>query len=236
MMEANPLEAVKNNIVGTANIVNACRKYGVERFILISSDKAVKPVSVMGATKRIAELLVQSAKGGGCKMTAVRFGNVLGSAGSVISTFQQQIERGGPLTVTHRDMERYYITIPEAVSLVMVAATLAEGGEIFMLEMGRPVNIYDLAREMIRLSGHVPDEDIKIEFIGIRPGEKLTEELSLDSEKVSRTVQEKLYVINGEAPDADRLMRGIAAIDAAAQAGDPDRLREALMDTAGAFS
>jgi FlaA1/EpsC-like NDP-sugar epimerase len=190
----------------------------------------------MGATKRIAELLVQSVKGGSCKMTSVRFGNVLGSSGSVISTFQRQIERGGPLTVTHRDMERYYITIQEAVSLVMVAATLAEGGEIFMLEMGKPIKIYDLAREMIRLSGHEPEEDIKIEFIGVRPGEKMIENLALDSEEVSRTVQEKLYVIHSERPDVNRLMKGLGLIEQAVLANDADRLKEILLDTAEAFS
>jgi FlaA1/EpsC-like NDP-sugar epimerase len=233
MMEMNPFEAVKNNIAGTVNVINACRRHGAGRFILISSDKAVKPVSVMGATKRIAELLVQSVKGGRCRMTAVRFGNVLGSSGSVISTFQKQIEQGGPLTVTHRDMERYYITIPEAVSLVMIAATLAEGGEIFMLEMGKPVKIYELAREMIRLSGHEPEKDIKIEFIGVRPGEKFIEDLSLDSEEIGQTVQEKLYVINGEKPDVGRLLKGIELIEQAVLANDPVKLKEVLLETAG---
>jgi FlaA1/EpsC-like NDP-sugar epimerase len=236
MMELNPFEAVKNNIVGTDNVIKACGRNGAERFILISSDKAVKPVSVMGATKRIAELLVQRGKGGGCRMTAVRFGNVLGSSGSVITTFRRQIERGGPLTVTHRDMERYYITIPEAVSLVMVAATLAEGGEIFMLEMGKPVKIYDLAREMIRLSGHEPEKDVKIEFTGVRPGEKFTEDLSLDSEEVGATVQEKLYVIKSKELDGGRFREGLTAIGKAAAADDAARLKEVLLETAEAFS
>ena len=233
MTELNPFEAVENNIIGTENVVKACRRNHAERFILISTDKAVKPANIMGATKRVAELLVQSMKGSECKMAAVRFGNVLGSSGSVISTFQRQIERGGPLTLTHPDMERYFITIPEAVSLVMVAATLTEGGEIFVLEMGKPVKIYDLAREMIRLSGREPEKDIKIEITGVRPGDKITEEIVLDSEKVGETIQEKLYVIESEELDNEGFNKGLAAIEQAARARDIDRLREALGEMIG---
>ncbi|MCL1805745.1 MAG: polysaccharide biosynthesis protein [Clostridiales bacterium] len=236
MTELNPFEAVRNNIGGTENLINACLHNRAERFILISTDKAVNPANIMGATKRVAELLVQSMKGSDCKMAAVRFGNVLGSSGSVISTFQRQIERGGPLTLTHPDMERYFITIPEAVSLVMVAGTLAEGGEIFVLEMGKPVKIYDLAREMIRLSGREPDKDIKIEITGIRPGDKLTEEIVLGSEIMEQTIQEKLYVIKGEELDKDRFIKNFFGIELAAQGRDPDRLREALMETVKTFS
>ena len=255
MTEANPFEAVKNNIIGTENVLGACRNFGVERFILISTDKAVNPSSIMGATKRIAELLTQSAglqsaqeANGqvlqesdasalpGCRMAAVRFGNVLASTGSVIPTFQKQIEAGGPVTVTHQDMERYFITIPEAVSLVMIAGTLAEGGEIFILDMGKPVKIYDLAKELIRLSGFEPERDIRIEFIGPRPGEKMIEEIILDSEKASKTAQEKLFVMMSKSFDANAFQSKLAQIKEAGRAYDPDRLKEILMETAEAFS
>ena len=269
MMEDNPIEAVKNNVVGTENVIRACRMYGVERFILISTDKAVNPSGIMGASKRVAELLVQSmggqaqqgteagtdtgagtsvSAGAGtstdadasdvlaCRMAAVRFGNVLASTGSVIPTFQKQIEMGGPVTVTHQDMERYFITIPEAVSLVMIAATLADGGEIFVLDMGKPVRIYDLARELIRLSGYEPEKDIRIEFIGVRPGEKMVEEIALDSEKVNRTTQEKLFVMKGDGCDVASFREKLAEIKEAAEAYDEGRLKAVLMETVERFS
>ena len=236
MVEANPAEAVKNNIAGTENVLVACQRYGVERFILISSDKAVNPANIMGATKRIAELLTQSKNTPGCKMAAVRFGNVLASAGSVIPTFRKQIEAGGPVTVTHQDMERYFITIQEAVSLVMIAGTLAEGGEIFVLDMGKPVKIYDLAKELIRLSGYEPEKDIKIAFTGVRPGEKMFEEIVLDSEKVSRTAQEQIFIMKSGEIDTEALMGKLAQIKAAAHAFDEAALKAVLMETVGQFS
>lgn len=195
MMELNPLEAVKNNIFGTENVLKSCIEYGTKRFLLISTDKAVHPTSIMGATKRVAELLVQSMNGQGCEMAAVRFGNVLGSNGSVIPTFRCQIEEGGPVTVTHKDIRRYFMTIPEAVSLVLCAGVQASGGEIFVLDMGEQIRIYDLACNMIRRAGLEPDKDIKIEFIGLRPGEKLYEELYLDSEQMQTTQEKKIFVI-----------------------------------------
>lgn len=197
MMELNPGEAVKNNIVGTRNVINCCIEYQVKRFVLISTDKAVNPTNVMGATKRAAELLVQSMNGrGGCEMAAVRFGNVLGSNGSVIPLFKKQIAAGGPVTVTHPDMMRYFMTIPEAVSLVLSAGVLAVGGELFVLDMGHPVKIYDLAKSLITLSGHVPDKDIPIKITGLRPGEKMFEEIALSSESVDATCHEKIFIIH----------------------------------------
>ena len=196
MMELNPMEAIKNNVFGTKCVLDACVAYGVKRFILISTDKAVNPTNIMGATKRMAELLVQSMNGqGGCEMAAVRFGNVLGSNGSVVPTFRKQIEAGGPVTVTDKEMRRYFMTIPEAVSLVLSAGTLAKGGEIFVLDMGKPIKIYDLACSMIRLAGYEPEKDIPIKIIGLRPGEKLFEELALDEESVDKTSHNQIFVL-----------------------------------------
>lgn len=203
MMEINPMEAVKNNVFGTKNMLECCAVGGVKRFILISTDKAVNPTNIMGATKRMCELLVKSYNGCGIDCVAVRFGNVLGSNGSVIPTFKRQIEAGGPVTVTHKDMTRYFMTIPEAVSLVMTAGTLAKGGEIFVLDMGQPVKIYDLASDLIRLSGLIPEEDIKIVITGLRPGEKLYEELVQTTETVDATSHEKIFVMSGTTVDVE---------------------------------
>ncbi|WP_148867471.1 polysaccharide biosynthesis protein [Thermosediminibacter litoriperuensis] len=195
LMEQNPVEAIKNNVFGTLNVAEAAQKYKVERFILISTDKAVNPQNVMGASKRVAEIIIQMmAKSGDTRFAAVRFGNVLGSAGSVIPLFKKQIEAGGPVTVTHPEVTRYFMTIPEAVQLVIQAGAMAEGGEIFVLDMGEPVKILDLATEMIKLSGFEPGKDIKIEFIGLRSGEKLHEELFYDKEDITRTEFEKIYL------------------------------------------
>lgn len=209
MMEINPCEAVKNNVFGTKNVLECCIEYKVKRCILISTDKAVNTTNVMGATKRVAELLVQSMNGHGCEFAAVRFGNVLGSNGSVVHTFQRQIDQGGPVTVTHRDITRYFMTISEAVSLVLTAGALAKGGEIFVLDMGSPVKIYDLATDMIRLSGYEPGRDIKIEITGLRPGEKCFEELVQADESVDTTSHEKIFVMKSEPVDAALVLESV---------------------------
>lgn len=195
LMEANPGEAITNNIVGTRNLLNAALAVGVEQFVMISSDKAVNPTSIMGVTKRAAELLVhQAARISGKRYVAVRFGNVLGSRGSVIHTFRQQIAEGGPITITHPEMKRYFMTIPEAVQLVLQAAVLGKGSEVFLLDMGEPVKIVDLARDLIELSGLEVGRDIDIIHTGLRPGEKLFEELFTPGESYQRTRHEKIFV------------------------------------------
>ncbi|RAP77476.1 polysaccharide biosynthesis protein [Paenibacillus montanisoli] len=195
LMEKNSAEAVKNNVFGTKNLAECADKYGVDRFVLISSDKAVNPTNVMGTTKRIAEMVIQSLnKNSKTKFAAVRFGNVLGSRGSVIPRFKEQIAQGGPVTVTHPEMVRYFMTIPEAVQLVIQAGALAEGGETFILDMGKPVKIVDLAKDLIRLSGFEPNIDIEITYSGIRPGEKMYEELLTDEEGLTSTKHDRIFI------------------------------------------
>jgi len=195
LMENSPKEAVKNNVFGTLNVVDAAHLFKVKHFVLISTDKAVNPTNVMGATKRLCEMIVQSlAKVSKTKFVAVRFGNVLGSNGSVIPLFIRQIKEGGPVTVTHKDIVRYFMTIQEAAQLVIQAGAIAKGGEIFVLDMGEPVKIYNLALDLIKLSGLRPYEDIDIEFTGLRPGEKLYEELLMDEEGLTSTAHNKIYI------------------------------------------
>ncbi|MCF2147317.1 polysaccharide biosynthesis protein [Desmonostoc muscorum LEGE 12446] len=196
LMELNPVEAITNNVMGTKNLLELALKYDVKHFVMISTDKAVNPTNVMGASKRVAEMLVlQAAKESGNPYVTVRFGNVLGSRGSVVPTFKKQIAAGGPVTVTHPDIRRYFMTIPEAVQLVLQAAVLGRGGEVLMLNMGKPVKIVDLAKELIRLSGYEINQDIEIVFTGLRPGEKLFEELFIPGEEYEPTEHEKLLVV-----------------------------------------
>lgn len=222
LMELSPGEAVKNNVFGTLNVAQACDQYGVKRMVMISTDKAVNPTNIMGATKRICELIIQycSRHSQNTDYMAVRFGNVLGSNGSVIPLFKRQIAAGGPVTVTHPDIIRYFMTIPEAARLVIQAGGMAHGGEIFILDMGEPVKIVDLARNLIRLSGLEPDVDIKIAYTGLRPGEKLYEELLLDSEGGCQKTSHELIYIGKPIPfDEDTFLndleqlRGVAGVD-----------------------
>lgn len=210
LMEESPNEAIKNNVFGTWNVAEACNRFGAKKMVLISTDKAVRPTNIMGASKRICELVVQTfAQFSKTEYAAVRFGNVLGSDGSVIPLFRKQIAEGGPVTVTHPEIIRYFMTIPEAVNLVLQCGTLAKGGELFILDMGKPVKILDLAERMIRLSGLKPGEDIEIQFTGLRPGEKLYEELLIDDANLERTMKERIFVVRQSTVDGMRLYEEI---------------------------
>lgn len=210
LMEDSPNESIKNNVMGTWNVAHAADHYGAKKMVLISTDKAVRPTNIMGASKRLCELVIQSfAQDSKTEYAAVRFGNVLGSNGSVIPLFKKQIAEGGPVTVTHPDIIRYFMTIPEAVNLVLQCGALARKGEIFILDMGEPVKILDLAKKMIRLSGYIPDEDIKIEFTGLRPGEKLYEELLIDEENLKETTNKRIFVIQQTKVDSEKLKQDI---------------------------
>ena len=229
MMEWNPGEAIKNNVFGTKRVADAAHAAGTGTFVLISTDKAVNPTSIMGATKRTAELYIQGlARESDTTFVAVRFGNVLGSAGSVIPTFQEQIKAGGPVTVTHPDMERYFMTIPEASRLVMQAGAMGEGGELFVLDMGEPVNITQLARDLIRLSG-LTESDIPIEFTGVRPGEKLREVLSSAAENLARTRHPKIFIGAIEAVPMARILAGLEQLALVGQTPSAAEARTALM-------
>jgi len=228
MMEWNPAEAVKNNMLGTRIVADLADSLAVERFVMISTDKAVNPTSIMGATKRAAELYIQAlSNNSATHFATVRFGNVLGSAGSVIPIFRKQIRDGGPITVTHPDMTRYFMTIPEAVQLVTQAGALSQGGEIFILDMGQPVRIVDLAHDLVRLSGLEPDKDIEVRFTGIRPGEKLFEELSTASEGIQRTAHPKIFVGTYDSPALEDLRAELDQVDRLCES-DPASLRRAL--------
>jgi len=203
MLEKNPWEAVYNNIIGSRMIMEMSLKHSVERFVLVSTDKAVRPTNVMGTSKRVTELIMQSLQGGNTKFMAVRFGNVVGSSGSVIPLFRRQIEHGGPVTVTHPEVNRYFMTIPEASQMILQAGAMGDGGEIFVLRMGTPVKIADMARDLIRLSGKEPDVDIEIIFTGLREGEKLYEELITVGEDILPTGHEKVMVLRSSQHSSD---------------------------------
>jgi FlaA1/EpsC-like NDP-sugar epimerase len=231
MQENHPREAVLNNVLGTRNLVDLALETDVERFVLVSTDKAVRPTNVMGATKRVAELFVESMNGKQVtRFVAVRFGNVFSSSGSAIPIFQDQIARGGPVTVTHPDVRRYFMSIPEAAQLILQAGAMGEGGEIFILEMGEPIRIVDMVRDLIRLNGLEPEKDIAIEFTGLRPGEKLHEELITSGEGIVSTEHEKIMVLRGKTRDAAALLAQIETLLAISRKGDGEAIRKKLQD------
>lgn len=231
LMEANPQAAVKNNVIGTLNVAQAAHKASVKRFVMISTDKAVNPTNIMGATKRLCEMIIQSMdKVSSTEYVAVRFGNVLGSNGSVVPTFKKQVSEGGPVTVTHPEITRYFMTIPEASQLVLQAGSMAQGGEIFILDMGEPVKIVNLAEDVIRLSGYEPYEDIPIVFTGLRPGEKLYEELLMDEEGIRDTAHDKIHV--GQPMDINHqaLVTKIREFEASIQTLDDETIKAKMQE------
>ena len=237
MMESNPGEAIKNNVFGTKKLADAADRYKVEHFVMVSTDKAVNPTSVMGVSKRTAEIYVQAlSQRSSTQFVTVRFGNVLGSAGSVIPIFKQQIAAGGPVMVTHPEMKRYFMTIPEACQHILQAGTMGRGGEIFVLDMGEPVKIVDLARDLIRLSGYTPDEDIAIEFSGIRPGEKLFEELSFDAEKATKTRHPKIFVGTFRPYPWEAVEKGLARLHSLSEGSAPELIRSSFQELVPEYS
>ena len=242
LVEENPFEAVFNNIQGTKTCAEAAIEARVETFVLISTDKAVRPTNIMGATKRFAELILQSlAKNPSTRMTMVRFGNVIGSSGSAIPLFQEQIKNGGPVTVTHPDVIRYFMSIPEAAELVIQAGAMGKGGDVFVLDMGEPVNIFELAKRLINLSGMEvkdktnPEGDIEIIFTGLRPGEKLYEELLIGG-KVSTTEHKQILRAEEDFLEADSLEEYYNSLKEAEKEGDVNALREILKDAVSGFT
>jgi FlaA1/EpsC-like NDP-sugar epimerase len=228
MMESQPGEAIRNNSLGTANLARLAHECGVGRFVLISTDKAINPTNVMGASKRLAEIFLQAFSAANptpTRFIAVRFGNVLGSSGSVVPIFQKQIAAGGPITVTHPEVTRYFMTIPEAVGLVLQAGALGQGGEIFVLDMGEPVKIVDLATKMIELSGYRAGEDIEIQFSGLRPGEKLFEELSHHKEKLTETGHPKIFRFVCQPPDLLQVEAFLSGIQLQLNNAEPSEIK-----------
>ncbi len=237
LMEISPEEAVKNNVFGTYNVACAADRYGAERFVLISTDKAVNPTNVMGATKRVCEMIVQAlAQKSKTKFVAVRFGNVLGSNGSVLPLFKEQIAAGGPVTVTDPEIVRFFMTIPEAVQLVLEAGQMGKGGEIFVLDMGKPVKILDLAENLIKLSGLIPYKDIEIKFTGLRPGEKLYEELLMDEEGVRKTGNRKIFIGSPLGLSKDTFFEQLAELKKIAYSNHSENLVQALLDLVPTFT
>ncbi len=232
LLEQHPSEAVRTNVLGTAHVVAAASSVDVQRLVFISTDKAVRPSSVMGASKRVAENVVLRSGTQGAHYCAVRFGNVLGSRGSVTPTFLRQIEAGGPVTITDPRMTRYFMSIPEAVQLVLQAATMAEGGEVFILEMGKPVAILDLARRMIRLAGRRVGSDVEIRVTGVRPGEKLIEELHTSDEILRPTAHPSVMHIRPSIPEREGLDRAIVHLLALSDQGEDESVRRVLLDLA----
>lgn len=238
LMETVPCEAIKNNIFGTYNVARLAQKYGVKKFVMISTDKAVNPTNVMGATKRCCEMIIQymSQNTTGTDFVTTRFGNVLGSNGSVIPIFRRQIENGKPITVTHPDIIRYFMTIPEAVSLVLEAASMAKGGEIFVLDMGEPVKITTLAENLCRMYGKIPYKDVEIKFTGLRPGEKLFEELLMDEEGLKQTDNEKIFIGNQIHIDKDKLLHSLDELKECASENDDDEALKLLAEIVPTFN
>ncbi|MBE6592524.1 MAG: polysaccharide biosynthesis protein [Ruminococcaceae bacterium] len=230
LMENNPCETIKNNVLGTYNTANAAEKYGVEKFIMISTDKAVNPTNIMGASKRMGEMIVQCRRDSQTSFAAVRFGNVLGSNGSVIPLFKSQIAKGGPITLTDKRIIRYFMTIPEASQLVIQAGAMAKKGQLFVLDMGKPVKIYDLAVNMIKLSGLVPEEDIKIEEIGLRPGEKLFEELLIKTETLEKTDNDMIFIETDTPYTREEVDEKIAVLVKAVEEAKDELIPESIMD------
>ncbi|MFH2044915.1 MAG: nucleoside-diphosphate sugar epimerase/dehydratase [Pseudomonadota bacterium] len=231
MLELQPWKAIENNVQGTFNLIDVSRKHHVQRFVFVSTDKAVRPSNVMGASKRVAEMLIQSQNGDKLFPTqfiTVRFGNVIGSVGSVIPLFKKQIERGGPVTVTHQDVTRYFMTIPEACQLILQAGAMGNGGEIFLLDMGTPIKIDNMARDLIKLSGFVPDEDIKIEYVGLRPGEKLYEELITEGENVIPTSHKKIMALKGVDCNINMLNGNIEKLSRLSEEQDYENIKKTL--------
>ncbi|MBQ3132957.1 MAG: polysaccharide biosynthesis protein [Clostridia bacterium] len=235
LMEKSPAEVIKNNVLGTYNTANMAEKYGVERFVLISTDKAVNPTNVMGASKRLCEMIVGCRRDSKTRFVAVRFGNVLGSNGSVIPLFRRQIAEGGPVTITDKRIIRYFMTIPEAAQLVLEAGSLAKRGELFVLDMGKPIHIYDLARNMIQMSGLVPDVDIEIREVGLRPGEKLYEELLVQVDHLETTENSLIFVEREEPLQREEVEAKLALLKAALKDPTPATIKEAMHQTVPTF-